>query len=63
MILSIQVDPEVAQIYQAEAERIGTTMLELMSAVVAFWPAAQWDMKRGEDHGDDPVDDATQPVS
>lgn len=61
MIVPIDVEPSVAQIYRAQAELLGTTMLELMASVVAFWPAIQWDMKSGEDHGsgNDPVDDQT----
>lgn len=42
MILPIDVDPSVSKIYHAEAERRGTTALELMASVLAFWPAAQW---------------------
>ena len=42
MILNIEVDPKVAEIYAAEAEKHGGTMLDLMASVLAFWPAIQW---------------------
>ena len=61
MIVYLNVELGVAQIYRAEAERRGTTMRELMESVLAFWPAAQWDMKQ-EQQGtinDAPVDDPT----
>lgn len=45
MILTVEVEPGVVQIYQAQAAKLGTTTQELMASVLAFWPAAQWDMK------------------
>lgn len=44
MIVYLKVEPGIAQIYQARAEELKTTMQELMESVLAFWPAAQWDM-------------------
>ena len=46
MIIRIDVEPGVATIYHAEAKRRGTTAQELMSSVLAFWPAVQWDMRQ-----------------
>jgi hypothetical protein len=42
MIVYLNVEPGVAQIYQAQAVKLDTTMRELMESVLAFWPAVQW---------------------
>lgn len=52
MIIPIDVEPGVARIYHAEAQKRGTTMLELMESVLAFWPAAQWDMQQPDPQPD-----------